>query len=269
MTDAGVLTDIDEGQIGGVATGELDLEITDLSGNIIYSETYWPAPVPDTRRISRASVGRYGLTYGTEDGESDTVGTYLANWHLRQNTSAENVYATQILEVVSPRTLSILPTLRMMIDKTVKPCLPAENCFLGYTDSQLIMGMQLGLSLINSVQPYPMWSNIDAFDISKHGSILIKAAMYQLLTAQGIFAIDTDIPSFNDQGHSFVLVHFAGLEQVANRLKADLDKAIPAMKLHYVRNGSLGAEVSMSLAAYALYSSSPSGSLIRNWYTNV
>ncbi len=268
--DAGNPADISETMVGGAAVGELDLEITNLGGDVVYTESYWPPPIdPTSRRIGHPSVGHYGLTYGDRASESDTTGTYLANWHLRQNTTSENVYATQVLEVVSPRTLSLLPSLRFVVDKTIKPCLAAENCFLGYTDAQLIIGLQLGLCLLNEYQPTIVWQNLDYYDIAKHGHILIKAALYNLLTAQGLFAIDTDIPSFNDQGHSFVLVHFAGLEQVANRIRQDLDRLVPDMKRQYVMSGSLGMEISMSTAAYTLFSSSPYGSLVKNWFSNV
>ena len=270
MDSAGTLVDISETMEGGVAVGELDLEITDLGGDVVYSESYWPSPIdPTSRRVGHPSVGKYGLTYGDRTSESDTSGTYLANWHLRQNKTAENVYATQVLEVVSPRTLSLLPSLRLAVDKTVKPCLAAENCFLGYTDSQLLICLKLAVSFLNSFQPYPCWSSLDAYDIINYGEILIHAAMYQLITAQGLFAIDTDIPSFNDQGHSFVLVHFAGLEQVANRLLNDLNKRVPDMKRHHVQTGSLGMELNMSYLSYRGISTMPFGALYRNTYSNV
>ncbi len=262
----GTATDIAEGQVGGVATGNLDLDITDLGGTSIFSETYWPTQQPTARRIVKSSTGNYRVNLGTETGETDTAGTYLANWHLRKDAESEDAYATQVLEIVSPRTLSLLPITRMLVDKTVKPNLPAEMCFLGYTDGQLIMALKLGLHMLNSYQPYPCWGSIDDFDITLHSYILVKAAMYQILTSQGLFAIDTDVPSFNDQGHSFVLVHFAGLNQVSQQIKAELDKLVPDMKRHYVSSGSLGAELRMNAAAYQMYMSLPSGAIYRNFW---
>ena len=264
---AGTAIDIDEGEIGGLPTGELDLEITDMGGNSIFSEAYWPTTDIISRRIKKSATGKYYVNLGTETGETDTAGTYLANWHLRQNISTENIYATQVLEIVSPRTLSLLPALRMMVDKVVKPNLPSEMCFLGYTDGQLIVGLKLGLHMLNGYEPYPTWASIDDFEITLHSHILIKAAMYQILTSQGIFAIDTDVPSFNDQGHSFVLVHFSALEQVSNRIRSELDRLVPDVKKKYVRSGSLGIELRMNAAAYQIYQSMPSGSIYRNWWS--
>jgi hypothetical protein len=137
-------------------------------------------------------------------------------------------------------------------------------CFLGYTDGQLIIGLQLGLHMLNDYEPYPCWSTIDNFDITLHSNVLIKAAMYQILTSQGLFAIDTDIPSWSDQAQSFVLTHFPGLEQVANRLKNELDKTIPDVKRKYVSSGSLGVELRMNAAAYQVYQSMPYGSIYKN-----
>jgi hypothetical protein len=266
MDSDGTAIDIDEDQVGGNPTGALDLDITDLAGNSVFAESYWPTSNAIGRRIIKSATGKYYINFGTEDGETDTVGTYLANWHLRENIDTENVYATQVLEIVSPRTLSILPKLRFMVDKTVKANLPEENCFLGYTDSQMIIGLQLGLCMLNEYQPYPCWRTLDDYNIAIHGHVLIKAAMYQLLTAQGLFAIDTDIPQFSDQGHSFVLVHFTGLEQVANRLKAELDRIVPDVKRHYVNSGSLGVEIRMSNATYMMFSSMPYGSIYRGYW---
>jgi len=263
----GTATDIVEGEVGGVATGNLDLDITDLGGTSIFSETYWPTQQPTARRIVHSSTGNYRVNLGTETGETDTAGTYLANWHLRKDAESEDAYATQVLEIVSPRTLCILPRLRFMVDKTIKPNLPSEMCFLGYTDGQLIMGLQLGLAMMNEYQPYPCSTSIDEYDIIRYSHVLIKAAMYQILTSQGLFAIDTDVPSFNDQGHSFVLVHFAGLEQVASRIKAELDRVIPDVKRHFVSSGSLGMEIRMNSAAYLTFASMPYGSLYRGWYS--
>jgi len=263
----GAAIDIDEGEIGGLPTGELDLEITDMDGTSIFSEAYWPNSNPISRRIKKSATGKYYVNLGTETGETDTAGTYLANWHLRQNISTENIYATQVLEIVSPRTLSLLPKIRFLVDKVVKPNLPSEMCFLGYTDGQLIIGLQLGLHFLNEYQPYPCWASIDDYDITKYSHVLIKAAMYQILTSQGIFAIDTDVPSFSDQGHSFVLVHFAGLMQVSNQIKAELDRIVPDMKRHHVRSGSLGLQLRMNTAAHQLYMSMPSGAIWRNWWS--
>ncbi len=261
--------DIDESMLGGEAVGQLDLEITDIGGNVIYNEVYWPKPSPDTRRITHPATGKYGLTYGTVSTETGDVETQLANWHLRENTESEDVYATQVLEVVSPRTLSILPKLRFMVDKTVKPCFPEEYCFLGFTDAQLIAGLQMGLHMMNEYQPYPCWTNIDAYDINRFGTVLIRSAMFQLVTSQAIFAIDTDIPSYNDQGHSFVVQHFPQLMQVANTLKTELDRSIPDVKRHHVSNGSLGAEIAMNATAYLMFQSMPGGSIYRNWWARV
>jgi hypothetical protein len=161
----------------------------------------------------------------------------------------------------------MLPKLRFLLDKTVKPTLPEEYCFLGYVDSQLVMCLELGLSMINSYQPYPTFANLDSFPIAAFDYILLKAALYAGVTSQLLFSIDTDVPSYSDQGHSFVLQHATPLASYLNSIKADLDKEIPNFKKHYLNNGTVGIEIGMNAAYYSLVASAPSGSIFRNrWF---
>lgn len=266
---SGNAIDIVEEMEGSGSKGELDLEVTDLYNNTIYSEVYWPTQQTASRRIQHPGTGKYQINYGTVSEETEIAGTYLANWHLRQNTTTENVYATQVLEIVSPRTMSLLPKLRFMVDKTVKPCIPSRYCFLGFTDSQLIAGLQIGLCMLNSYQPYPCWTSVDNYDIVKHSYVLIKAAMYQLITSQVMFSIDTDITSFSDQGHSFVIQHFPQLMQVSSAIKNELDRIVPDLKRQYVSSGSLGAEIRMNAASYMTFASMPYGSSFKNFFTRM
>jgi len=252
---------------GGDPTGALDLEVTDLGGHTIYQESYWPVCMTSVdKRINNPATGKYYIDYGTETGETQGIWPILFNWHSRQNAAAEDVYRTQVLELVSPRVLSLLPTLRLMIDKTVKPNLPEKYCFLGYTDGMLVAFLRLGLHMINEYQPYPTFTTLDYFPLETFSNVLIKAAMYQGIISQTLFAIDTDVPQYSDSGHSFVLQHATPLAAFVDKLKQELDKIIPQFKLRFVNSGTVSIEARMDMAFQMLLSTAPYGSLFRNMW---
>ena len=263
--DTGNPVNIDETTTsGGENKGELDLEVTNINGASLYDETYFPVPIPDDRRITNPSTGKYQIKWGEETGETNGTGPLLFNWHIRQTEDAEDFYRTQLVEVVSPRTLSLLPKFRLQIDKSLKVLLPEEWCTLGYSDAQLVVYLQMGLARINAAQPYVGWANIDAFPLDGYFEILIRSAMLSAIDSQSIFAIDTDVPSYSDQGHSFVLTHFTPLKAMRDSLAAELERDIRAFKLHFVQSGSIGAEFRIGWAFYQTLISSPPGALFRN-----
>lgn len=250
----------------GDPKGELDLEVNSLDGTVVYTESYYPKDIPPLNRLKHGSTGSYYMTYGDVSGETATVGTYLFNWHARINDTSEDMYRTQVVEIVSPRVLSLLPRFRLLIDKTVKKLLPAENCFLGYTDGMLICYLVMGLHMINEYEPYPLWNSLEYYPLEYHSAILFKAALYIGLLSQTLFAIDTDVPAFSDQGHSFVLQHATPLAALAQNLRAELDKLIPIFKKKFVDSGTASVEIRMNSAYYTLLTSAPTGSIFRNYW---
>ena len=262
--------DISETRLpNGEPDGELDLEIVDSSNNVLFSETYWPTYVPSNRRITNPSTGKYQIKWGVNDDETQTAGPLLANWHIRQNSTGEDFYRTQVIDVVSPQVLRILPYFRLQIDKSVKVVYPEEWCFIGYSDAQLIMFLELGLSRINSAQPYPYWSNLGSFDIDAGMQILIRAALVEGLRAQYLFAVDTDVPSYSDSGHSFVIQHGPQIKSMIDSLDAQLDRDIQAFKLHYVGVGRVSTELRVGTTFYQLISSAPFGALFARTFTSL
>jgi hypothetical protein len=268
MDDAGTPVDISEVIFGdGSADGELDVRVTNLDGTVIFEEAYWPRGNPPGTRISKGSTGRYSFTLtATETAET---GTIIAAWHIRQNRDAEDFYRIQVIEIASARVLAVLPRLRLMLDKSVKPVLPEQLCLLGYTDGMLVTFLQLGLEKINSAQPYVTWSNLGQFPLSQFSEILVKSALYQGVMAQVGFAIDTDVPSYSDSGHSFVIDHGSKLMNYMGVLSTQLDKEIPNFKLHFVKSGIIAAELRFGLRYYTMLTSAPSGSLFFPGYTNI
>ena len=257
---------VEEVFASGTAKGALDLEITDISGNVVLSETYWPTTSPTTRRIEKLGTGRYALSFGSVSGETDSTGTYLANWHARIDENSEDMYRTQVIEVVSPKVLSLLPSFRLMLDKSLKMVDTSQLCMLGYTDGMMIAYLKQGLQMINAYEPYPLWNSLETFPIQQFADILIKAGTYTGLIGQSAFAIDTDVPSYADQGHSFVITHYQPLMQMLNVLKMELDQRVPNFKRRFLAAGSISVELRIDAAYSALLSSAPYGTLFRNMY---
>jgi hypothetical protein len=250
---------------GGDPSGALDLEITDIGGMVVYRESYWPPPVSIlSPRLKRAAPGRYYIDLGKVAYETSCPQALLFNWHSRQSQLTEDVYRTQVVEVVSPRILSLLPSLRLLIDKTVKPNLPEKYCFIGYTDGMLIMFLKMGLHKINEYEPYPVFSKLDYFPIEEYSNILLRAALFQGITSQTLFSIDTDVPQFSDSGHSFVLQHATPLAAFLDRLRDELDKSVPNFKRKFVNSGTISVEMRMDMAFSMMLASAPYGSLFRN-----
>ena len=263
--DTGVSTSIDETYTsGGEAKGELDLEVTNLNGTSLYSETYFPAPSPDDRRIVNSATGKYHIKWGVDTGETDSAGPLLFNWHIRQTEGTEDFYRTQLVEVVTPRTLAMLPRFRLQLDKSLKVVVPEQWCTLGYSDAQLMVYLQMGLARINAAQPYVGWASIDDFPLDYYFEILIRSSLLAALDSQYLFAVDTDIPAFSDSGHSFVITHAAQLKALRDSLATELARDIREFKLHFVTSGSIGAEFRLGWAFYQTLSAAPPGSLFRN-----
>jgi hypothetical protein len=258
---------LEESNADGTPKGYLELEVTDLSNTSLFSASYYPPEVPASTRLLRVSTGRYEIQWGTDDNETEVAGNYLFNWTARVNEDSDEMQRTQVLFVVSPNVLFLLPQLRLMIDKTIKPTLPEEYCFLGYTDSQLLMYLVQGLTHINGRPPYPTWARLDDFPIDLYADVLIKSALYAGLTSQTLFALDTDIPNYSDQGHSFTLAHFQPLKSMIDSLKQELDKYIPEVKHKFLRVGRVSAELRMGYGFYQMLVTAPPGATFRNWYT--
>jgi hypothetical protein len=261
---AGTPIDIDTTAPVSGETGALDLTVTDLAENVLFEESYFPRTgAPDeTSRIVRSGSGQYYIDWGGTD-ETDTAEALLFNWHSRQNATAEDVYRTQVLEVISSRTLSLLPTFRLLIDRSIKPIIPEKYCFVGVTDSMLILFLKSGLNAINNYQPYPVFIALDSFPIETHSNVLMKAALYEAVLSQLIFAIDTDVPSFQDGSHSFVQAHAQNLAPLLNALRTELDNLIPKFKLHFVNSGTMSLELHINYAYAAMLTTAPGGTTFR------
>ena len=269
LTDVdGTPIDIEETvDAAGNASGELDLQITDVNGSIIYEEYYWPRPIMGTPRITRVSTGKYQIKYGTVATETSNSGIVLANWHVRQNSTSDDWYKTQVIDIVTPRVLSVLPRFRLILDKSIKIVDLASYCTLGYTDAQLVIYLQSGLAHINEAQPYVMWADLNNFPVDQYWNILGKSALMMALTSQILFSIDTDLPSFSSQGEAFMIAHSPQLKSLRDAISNELKIEIREFKLHFVQSGSISAEMRIGWSFYQMLQTAPNGAVFRNTFT--
>lgn len=252
---------LDDSVVPAVAVDptELVLTLTDRSGTAALTDTYGTP----SSRIVRTAVGRYYFPLGdvTPNTETATAGDYLAYW--RATVSGAQVTELEAVRVASPQFFWGLIGLKNYIDKSVKPLDP--DCPLGYTDGQLALWLDAGLQWINAAQPYPIWSTVGDFP-AEHLQTLIESAAIVGLTSQAIFAIDTDLPNYSDQGNAMVLDHHPRLEATLARIATRLDAYIPKMKLQYVQGGGLHVQLSPNFRIAMLANSAPSGALFRNLF---
>lgn len=182
-------------------------------------------------------------------------------------TEEENV--CENVRIITPRMCSLVHKLRLLIDKAIKYVNPSgdpdDGCYLGYSPGQLVQFLEDGLHIINAYQPSGTFS-FDTYPYSAYEFTLIESALMAGVMSQQMFAIDTDVPNWNDQGNAFVIQHQPQLASYLNWLSNRLDKMIPQLKLNFVSSGSLHIEAGPNYRLAALVSASPSGSLFRNMY---
>jgi len=218
--------------------------------------------------IRRTDVGQYYFPLGdtTIDPNNSTAVAkeFILVWGVvLPGGINENI--VQVAKVVSVTTMRYLPRLRTIVDKAAKVVdeNPDDPVFVGYTDAMLVQFLEGGLGWINAFQPYPMWATVDQFP-EQHNRVLLDAAVCDALTSQELFAVDTDIPSYSDQGNTFVIDHQPKLSAILNTTWNRLVQVVPAMKRHYLHNGAVHIEIGPNFRFQALLNAAPSGSLFRN-----
>lgn len=217
-------------------------------------------------------AGRYYIDWGDptapanvdKQSETNVPCDVLFQWTI-DAASYEQDVAVQVLKIVTPCTLSFLPGFRLVIDKAVKAVNQDSGCFLGYTDAQLIQYLEDGLTIINAYEPYPVFNTLDHFP-RQFQYILFESSLIAGVMSQQLFAIDTDIPNYSDQGNTFVIQHGPQLANVLNQISQRLDKIIPLMKLKFVQSGSLHVQAGPNYRLAQLLNAAPNGALFRNLF---
>jgi hypothetical protein len=245
-----------------VAPYELKLDVMDLYGNILFSDT-WPGT---PARILSPGVGQFYLDFGNQVGNKETsyATEWLFNWRVTLVSGGQQQNSIQKIKVIQPRVASLIPDLRGMIDKSSKLTAPDSQCFLGYTDANLVAYLEGGLQTINAYQP-SLTFTMDNFPF-EYRQILVDSALITGVMSQQLYAIDTDIPNYSDQGTSFVITHQAQLAGFLNQVTVRLDKLIPMMKLQLISSGGLHIAMGPNYRLSTLINASPTGALFRNMF---
>jgi hypothetical protein len=244
---------------------ELQFNLYDLGGTAKITDI-WPAPAA---RIVRSAVGQFYVNIGdqVQNSETDSPYKWVVDWRSQLTSGGEYEHQIQNVHIISVRTASFLPELRLMIDKSRKRTTTSngKDCFLGYSDSMLVSFLEGGLQSINAYQP-SLTFELDYFPF-EYKQILIDSALITGVITQQLYAIDTDIPNYSDQGTSFVITHQQQLAAFLNQITQRLDRLIPMMKLQLIQPGSLHVQMGPSFRLQTLMSAAPSGALFRNiWF---
>jgi hypothetical protein len=238
----------------------------------LWTDTY-PAVLPATTNIVKptGTTGYYYYPFGTiissptTNGQTENIGDYIFQWII--TVSGQPIQTLmQNVKVIDAQTMYNIPYLRLMIDKSRKAVDATNDVFLGYTDAQLVMYMEGGLQIINGYQPEGTSFNLTNYPWQYYRHIANEAALMAGVLSQQLFAIDTDLPNYTDQGTTFVIAHQPQLAALLNQISQRLDKAIPAMKFQFVSTGSIHIEQGPNFRLAQLLTAAPSGSLFRNLY---
>lgn len=254
---------------------ELSLQVMTTGGNTIIKDDfflgYGEPPALPTHIVKPASTtGQYYFPFGDTSFDTNNhtmnLGSYMFVWKVTGVAGTETVNVVQVADVVSVKTMMLVPRLRLYVDKAVKVIDddPDDPVFTGYTDSMLVQFIEDGLSLISAFQPYPMWFSVDSFPAEQYRTLL-DGAIICALTSQELFAVDTDV-AYSDQGNVFSIDHQPKLSAILNTTWQRFSATVPAMKKHYLNNGTVRVEMGPSSRFIQLIDSAPSGALFRNLY---
>lgn len=247
----------------------LRLQVLDTGNRVVYEDSFLPL-VPPTRIVNPAT-GQYYIDWGDPAAPQNIPNQTETNrprdlffvWRAIGPAGTEPAVVLQVVKVIDPRAMSFLPGFRLQIDKAVKIIDELQNIFLGYTDAQLLQYLEGGLNLINVYQPN---TSILLEDFPRtHVQLLIDVATLVALQSQTLFAVDTDMPSYSDQGNSFALNHAGPLQGFMSSLQSRVDRLVPLFKLSFATMGSIHMEAGPSFRLVSLMQAAPPGVLFRGF----
>lgn len=248
-----------------VSNGLMHIDIGGRRENIRYSSVNITAGTGTITLISPTTVQHAaGVPVIGENKETRSLGTFLFDWQYEMSVGGAITDAVAQVKVISPKTTMFLPDFRQVIDKSRKFVAPQSDCFLGYTDTQLLGYLEGGLTTINAYQPSLIFT-FENFPL-EYKQVLLDAGLITGVMSQQLYAIDTDIPSYSDSGVTFSFSHQPALASFLSQLTARLDRLIPSMKLQLINTGFVHTQIGPDYRLNTLVSSAPSGSLFRNVY---
>lgn len=237
--------------------GVLHVTVIDESSTTVYSASL------ALGTLLRHSTGSYYIEM-TPSLFNTAPKRYMLTWGYSETSTSEVYYAISHLYVVSPLTYKWIPRLKLQIDKAVKT---NNYQFIGYTDAELYYFLQGGVDEINSFPPITGFI-IDTYPES-FGQLLINSATVVGLISQKLFAVDTDVMTYSDQGFSYNLDHFARYNSVMTELLAHIKDQMRKFKMEFSCIGSVNVQAVPFFPAAVMLKTSPRGSLFRNLFVAV
>lgn len=219
-------------------------------------------------RLVRQSNGRYYYPFGLNGAEQTECGLYQAIWDYRIANQFDYETEWQLIRVVPTSTLDALSDLRLLLDKSQKyynEKVPTPTR-IGFSMGMLVMFLELGLSYINNTPPYPTWATLEYFP-REYKSLLVRSALMHGLLSQYLYATDTDITNYSDNGLSYVKQHAPQLFQALQSIKEDLKAEIPKFKMQFVNIGSVVMRNTISYRWDTLIQNAPAGATLRGFFT--
>ena len=152
-------------------------------------------------------------------------------WKTRNTVIDPQQFVYQNLTVITPKTLSLITCLRMLIDKLQKRL----GIVQAYEDSDIVEYLSRGAELVNSVYPTTFFG----FQ-TMPGALTVHHLLFSgwyALQAQGLLATEL---GFSFSGQTVTLEHdqSSGLADVAGRWQEFLSTNLPAAKMALVRRNA-------------------------------
>lgn len=241
----------------------------------IYTETATPPP---GTRIQQSGTGIFYFLLGDpaaaentpDQTETNTRGKLNFVWRVTAAGAhgGETKTSFTTVRVISRKEAEMVERLQLLIDKSAKLVNedPENPCYLGYSEGMLLDFLQNGLEMINAYPPTVGWLDLSRYPWDTHGAVLLESALMYGVMSQELFAVDTDLQGWSDQGNSWTLQHQPQLAAYLNGLAQRLDQRIPKMKMQFLASGVMRTNVSTSFRLRTLFNSAPNGALFRNLY---
>jgi hypothetical protein len=222
--------------------------------NIVYFTETYPTVGGN---IIKETKGNYYVDF---KGDPNYIGDYQFIWSWNDSVGGEQFTGVQSITIMPIEVLPILPNLRNQLDKAKK----SINKFFGYNDENLYYYIKGAVSRINIAPPNTTFT-IQTFPYVINSQLIIDVATFIALEAQGLCAIDTDVPSYSLQGNALNIDHWSRISAYLSMLEKRADTELGNFKLDFLtRIGAVKSERGPGFRQISVFQASPSGTSFGN-----
>lgn len=245
----------DEEQRIGFDPAEISVSLRDEKGSELFFGSYAGG------EIVRRGLGEYFVVLPfSRLGR----GVYRLLWRWKEKV--DDVYYEDFVSVayvVGVKVWEWMVRLKNQIDKAKKRI---GSEMIGYTDANLYLYLKGGLDEINSVPPVTSFT-LENFP-ENYGQLLINSATIVALYSQILFAIDTDVPTYSDQGQSFPVEHASKLQSYLSSLISKVGTDLRNLKLEFSEIGAVLITLPTGYVFWQVIKSAPTGSIFKNLFVS-